>query len=318
MGAVVGACIALGIEMRFKHMSAVSTGVYLVFVIIMLTAIFTSWLVLPPNLVVRSDGTVAELQPVLPMREELSHFFNLFRDWRMLMLFPMFFTSNYFYAYQGSIIAHMFNAPTRALASLVTNVGAVLGALVIGFVLDLSPGSRRQRAIVAWCVVLFLQLLVWSGGVAWQVQFKRDGPNMMMDMTDRKAIGPLFLLLGYYIADACYQGLAYYIMSSLTNDTFRLARMTGFYKGIQSAGAAISFGMDAIQTAYLTELIVSWAMILFTLPFAFVVIWQIKPTSYDSEETHHVEELDSAKIPGAGSALDVSLSRDDKVDVQHA
>jgi hypothetical protein len=36
-------------------------------------------------------------------------------------------------------------------------------------------------------------------------------------------------------------------MSSITNDSFKLARMAGYYKGIQSAGAAVSFGMDAVK-----------------------------------------------------------------------
>jgi hypothetical protein len=36
-------------------------------------------------------------------------------------------------------------------------------------------------------------------------------------------------------------------MSSLTNDPFKLARMAGYYKGIQSAGTAVSFGVDAVK-----------------------------------------------------------------------
>ena len=52
-----------------------------------------------------------------------------------------------------------------------------------------------------------------------------------------------------YIIDASYQGLAYYTMSSLTNDPFKLARMAGYYKGIQSAGTAVSFGIDAVKVS---------------------------------------------------------------------
>ena len=52
-----------------------------------------------------------------------------------------------------------------------------------------------------------------------------------------------------YIVDATFQGLAYYTMSSLTNDTFKLARMAGYYKGIQSAGSAVAFGMDAVKVS---------------------------------------------------------------------
>jgi hypothetical protein len=78
-----------------------------------------------------------------------------------------------------------------------------------------------------------------------------------------------------YFGDASYQALVYWIMcvhvlsyalnewhenhtdlyfrSALTNDPFTLARYAGFYKAIQSAGAAGSFGMDAVSVPYLNE-----------------------------------------------------------------
>lgn len=33
----------------------------------------------------------------------------------------------------------------------------------------------------------------------------------------------------------------------MSNDPFKLARLAGYYKGVQSAGAAVSFGMDAVK-----------------------------------------------------------------------
>jgi hypothetical protein len=44
-----------------------------------------------------------------------------------------------------------------------------------------------------------------------------------------------------------FQGLAYYTMSAMSNDPFKLARMAGYYKGVQSAGSAVSYGMDAVK-----------------------------------------------------------------------
>jgi hypothetical protein len=58
-----------------------------------------------------------------------------------------------------------------------------------------------------------------------------------------------------YFNDACYQALAYWIMSAITNDPFRLARFAGVYKAVQSAGSAGSFGMDAVATPYMNELV---------------------------------------------------------------
>jgi hypothetical protein len=43
------------------------------------------------------------------------------------------------------------------------------------------------------------------------------------------------IFLADYFTDSCYQALAYWIMSAMTNDPFTLARYAGFYKAIQSA-----------------------------------------------------------------------------------
>lgn len=48
MGSITGSAIAFGIEYK-STLPAVSTGVYMAFVIIQLSAMFTSWLVLPPR-----------------------------------------------------------------------------------------------------------------------------------------------------------------------------------------------------------------------------------------------------------------------------
>lgn len=93
-GTVVGAAIALGIQAN-STLPEVSTSVYVAFMIIMLTAIATSWLILPPTAVVRKDGTVVEIQAALSPREEFSHFIKLFKDKRVIALFPMCFASNY-------------------------------------------------------------------------------------------------------------------------------------------------------------------------------------------------------------------------------
>ena len=54
-------------------------------------------------------------------------------------------------------------------------------------------------------------------------------------------------------------------MSAITNDPFTLARLAGMYKAVQSAGGAGSFGMDAVATPYLNEL-VRYALLSFLNP----------------------------------------------------
>jgi MFS family permease len=253
MGTLVGAAIALGIQAH-STMPGVSTGVYLAFMIIMLTAIVTSWLLLPPNLVVRGDGTVVELQDAISPAQEFKELWHLLKDWRMIALFPMFFSSNYFYSYQGAITTALFNGRTRALVSLLTGLGSIIGSIIIGQITDSLPFSRRKRALFATAFVAFFNCAIWACGLGFQVQFTRAdsvvrGVAVPWDWTVGVAVGPIILMMAYYIADAMFQGLAYYTMSSLTNEPFKLARMAGYYKGVQSAGAAVSFAMDAVKVS---------------------------------------------------------------------
>lgn len=62
------------------------------------------------------------------------------------------------------------------------------------------------------------------------------------------------------------QAMAYWIMAALTNDPWTLARYAGFYKALQSAGAAGSFGMDAVNTPFLNEILSSWLLMVFSIP----------------------------------------------------
>lgn len=260
----------------------------------------TSFLVLPPNRVIRSDGTLVKLQAASKVHVEVISMLRLLKDWRMLCLMPMFFASNYFYAYQGSVNATVFDGPTRALNATLEGAGAIVGALFIGFlVLDGKFMTRRSRGYLGLGVVVAQIIIVWAVGLAWQVTFTRDyvtahGKPINYHDSNYKGKGTLYFF--YYFSDACYQALVYWIMSALTNDPFQLARFAGLYKAVQSAGAAGSFGMDAVLTPLLNEHLASWCMMLVSFPLAFVVIRSIKETNYEDEEVVYVDEAQKAEV----------------------
>lgn len=200
MGTLIGSAIALGISFDSK-MPGVSNGVYVAFMIIMLTAIGTSWLVLPPEVVVRGDGTIVRLSAALTPKREFKEFILMFKDWRMIALFPMFFSSNYFYAYQGAITAFLFNGRTRALVALLTGLGSIIGSILIGLVTDNLPFNRRKRALWSCAFVTFLICLVWGAGLGFQTKFVRgdksvQGVDLLWDWTTGVAAGPIVLLFG--------------------------------------------------------------------------------------------------------------------------
>ncbi|KAI0765463.1 MFS general substrate transporter [Fomes fomentarius] len=314
-GSFIGSIIALAINIREGGLSAVSTSTYIAFLVIIFIGVASAFLILPPNKVIRADGTIVKLEAASRPHEEVVGMLRLFKDWRLLALLPMFFASNYFYAYQGAINAGRFDGPTRALNATLEGAGAIVGALIIGYsVLDIKYLHRRTRGYLGLAVVAVLTIIVWAVGLSWQVTFSRadatDANRINYHHSNYAGKGALFFF--YYFVDACYQALAYWIMSALSNDPFTLARFAGIYKAVQSAGAAGSFGMDAVLTPYLNEHLASWIMLLFSFPLAWLVLRKVKETNYEDEKMvyvddvkrEHAEEGQAPAVPAASSHHD--------------
>lgn len=213
-GSFIGALIAMAINIRSGGLSAVSTSTYIAFLVIIFVGVASAFLVLPPNQVIRSDGTIVKLQSASKPHEELVGMWHTLKDWRIIgtfaiplvthrthsfaALLPMFFASNYFYAYQGSINTARFDGPTRALNAVLEGAGAIVGALMIGFfVLDSERIPRRTRGYIGLGVVIVITIAVWVCGLVWQTTFERDSPDFVLYKINYKDAayrtkGPLF------------------------------------------------------------------------------------------------------------------------------
>jgi len=72
------------------------------------------------------------------------------------------------------------------------------------------------------------------------------------------------LLVGHSVV---YSGVACLIidhpcrfLGALTNDSRKLANFTGFYKGVQSAGGAVSFRINTLAVSSVNELVACWIL----------------------------------------------------------
>ena len=54
------------------------------FLVIIFVGVASSFLILPPNKVIRSDGTIVKLEAASKPHEEIVGMARLFKDWRML------------------------------------------------------------------------------------------------------------------------------------------------------------------------------------------------------------------------------------------
>ena len=115
-----------------------------------------------------------------------------------------------------------------------------------------------------------------------------------------------------YFWDACYQAFVYWTTSTLSDDPFTIARITGVFKAVQSAGTAGAYGMDARLTPLLNEHLASWTLCLVSFIPAAFVIYGIKDqdVTEGDREVASMEDIEDSKDSDAVAGMSVVAQQD--------
>ena len=87
-------------------------------------------------------------------------------------------------------------------------------------------------------------LKTWAEGLASQLKYdsnKSASSNLDFKNSGSAYAGPFVLYFCYGLLDAMFQTLCYWTIGALADDSQTLSRYSGFYKGVQSAGAALAW-----------------------------------------------------------------------------
>lgn len=316
IGATLGGLISLLQNLDRDGASGVTTATYIVLVVIMIVGCLISLTLLNAESIRRSDGSKLEDFRQTSFKREIIDTVKLFRDWRMLMLLPAFFSSNFFYSYQFGINAFYYSLRTRSLDSMTYWLTQVIGTFGLSFILDNQRFKRRSRGLVGLAITCVFVLATWIGGAIFQTRFTRNTVPPGVDWSDSEFGGPFVLYFMYGVSDAMWQCWCYWIMGTLSNESYKLARYAGFYKGVQSAGSAVSFGVDSLRVPFMNELAANFAMMAFSMPFMFFVAWKVNETNYTKESD--VIPPDYAKVEIERSSLNDSPRDSEQVEVFHS
>lgn len=311
LGAVIGAIIPLANNMH-SDSSTVKDGTYIAFMVLMGCGSVIAFFMLPKEKVWRDDGTRV-VDKALPnwKSEILGSFKLLIKEPKILIMFPMFFASNWFYTYQfNEFNAGRFNIRTRSLNSLLYWFFQMFGAVIMGTILDLKWFRRSVRARIGWGFLFCISMAIWGGGYKFQKSFTRadvtaDANGTIkiatMDFKDGAYIGPMFLYIFYGIFDAMFQSYCLWLMGALSNDSEKTAYYAGFYKGIQSAGAAVAWRLDAYGTAYMSMLASSWALVQGSMVVAIPLVFFMVSDHTEEEPERILEEDEFSPIVALAS-----------------
>ncbi|KAI8319932.1 MFS general substrate transporter [Martensiomyces pterosporus] len=269
LGGVLGGVVLLATN--FNHDGPLSDAAYAAFLAIEVCGALCGLVLAPPSRVFRSDGSHIEIKRVDNIVADAVAILRMFMDPWMLILVPMMFSSNFYYSYQfGPYNGSLFTTRTKGFNNI-WYWGAQMGtSFVFTRLLDNQRLSRKKRALYGVIVTFVAVNTVWAGALVMQSKYTHgatasgptDYPGGAIDFKETaRAVGPCILYACMGIQDALWNNMAYWLLRTITNDASKLARYAGFYKAIQSIGAAVSWQLDAKAVAFKTQLFVNWGLL---------------------------------------------------------
>jgi MFS family permease len=235
LGAVIGALVCFKITKYLTHLTyrkiplgqnihvtekrTVTDGTYIGFLVLTLIGAGLAVTLVDAKKVIRADGSRVIIMKHPTWATELRGLVEVFfTDTYILLLFPMFFASNFFYGYHFNVInGSKFNTRTAALNNVLYWLMQIVGAYIFGYALDHQGIRRSMRARLAWVAIFTFTMVVWGGGYAFQKTYTRESidptlnPNApILDWTSHGYVGPMFLYMFYGLYDAAFQTCAYW------------------------------------------------------------------------------------------------------------
>jgi MFS family permease len=280
LGGVMGAAIAFGQNFHTTT-GNVKNGTYIVFLVLTVLGASIPFFMVDPKKMLRSDGSRVTIARNPSWKTEiLGLYVALKTDPMIILLFPMFLASNWFYTWQfNEYNGALFNIRTRSLNSMIYWASQIVGSLLMAVVLDRRNVRRRVRAFTGWGIVFVMVFVVHGWGYSYQKDYTRASiaaidPVDKIDFKDKEYAGKGFLYIFFGLLDAMWQTSVYWMMGAMSNDPSKLAYFTGFYKSIQSVGSVGAWRADAVLTPYMNMFASTWALcaagLLFALPMLYL------------------------------------------------
>lgn len=167
--------------------------------------------------IIRKDGSRVILKKNPTWQSELVGLWETLRfEPFIILLFPMFWSSNWFYVYQqNSMNAAYFNTRTKSLNNVLYWMSQIIAAGIWGYLLDVGRVRRSLRAKIALGVLFVLTMAIWGGGYAFGKTYNRetvdqDNGFVAMDWTSDGYVGLMFLYMFYGFFDAAWQASIYW------------------------------------------------------------------------------------------------------------
>lgn len=248
VGQMIGGSVTLGVNADRREQGHISVETYVVFISIQAMGPFVAALLSPPEKIQRSDRTCVEISIPKTLREELLIMWRLMCRKEILLLIPMMFQSVFSEAFFSTYNATYFTVRARALASLVASTCVIVSNFSLGFWLDWRKPTLNTRAVGAFVFIYAFEMSLYIYAMVVTKEYEAMDTPPVLDWTDpgfgRGVCVYILMLVGFNLM---YDYL-YWLVGTINRDGADLVRLSAVIRGIESAGQAISYGINSIDT----------------------------------------------------------------------
>lgn len=247
VGQMIGGSVTLGVNAGNKEQGHISVQTYLVFIAIQAIGPFVAAFLSPPDKVQRSDQSRVVVNLPADLKTELRAMWHLICRKEILLLLPMIFQSVFSEAFFSTYNATYFTVRSRALASLVASTCVIVANFALGFFLDWRKLTLNCRAIVAFVLIYAFELSLYIYAMVVNKQYENRAKPPVLDWADdgfgRGVCVYILMLVGFNLM---YDYL-YWLVGTVNRDGGDIIRLSAVVRGVESAGQAISYGINSID-----------------------------------------------------------------------
>ncbi|MBE3045811.1 hypothetical protein IMZ48_25360, partial [Candidatus Bathyarchaeota archaeon] len=244
LGQIVGGAINLGLNADRSEVGSVSYVVYLIFIVLQAMGFFVAMLLTPPSKLQRPGMPKADLSIFDNPLKEFVETTRVFIRKEFLLLVLYFgqavFSESVYYSYN----ALWFSVRSRALASFLGGIAAVICGNVLGVWLDQNQIALRKRARWAFAVIMTLQGAWWVWITINVTEYHRTQPAFdWEDPGFGRGVGVyIFLAVGFQLNYI----LAMFLIGQLARSSQETIRLAALLRATESGWQAISYGLGSI------------------------------------------------------------------------
>ncbi|KAI1100460.1 MFS general substrate transporter [Jackrogersella minutella] len=291
-GSILGGIINLAFNYQGNTTGKLDWRTYIVFVVLQCLGPACSFLLTPPEKVVRRNGTRIQLSERIPDLEELKALVGVLLRKDFLLIMPFFIYVTWELPYISAYLSLYFSVRSRALASLVSAVAQVVTTLLFGSFLDWTSVSLNKRARYGYIAMMALIGGCWIWGVVVQNEYTHHKPALDWDDNDFGKGWALYIF--WQINFSLTYNFGFWLIGFLAREPKEIVRYMSVARAAEAAGQCISSGISSTSAPLISALSVSFALWGIALIPTYFVVRQVGITYFGPEKSASTAQEDDA------------------------